>query len=53
MMKKKYDLDLKDDQVVLFADILGFANMIYKNQDTSKQDGNNLICNNRNRPFIF
>jgi hypothetical protein len=45
MMKKKYDLDLKDDQVVLFADILGFANMIYKNQDTSKQDGNNLICN--------
>lgn len=38
-------LDLEDNQIVLFADILGFSNAVRKNERVSMQDRGRLIVN--------
>lgn len=42
-MKNKLFLNLKDNQVVLFADILGFGNAVKENENVSFHDQGDLI----------
>lgn len=43
MVEWKYNLELDDDMLVMYLDIIGFSNMIISNQDVTPESANAII----------